>query len=148
MDAAATLLTVDSDPKYSAIAVRHLEHDRRVTFIVEDAAAFLTRMRGNQFDLIFADTWAGKFDYLEEALTMLRPGGLYIIDDMLPQPNWPDGHAPKVPRLIDVLERDPRLKVCKTAARRARAVALNAVKGPRAAICLSWSSGIIVATHR
>lgn len=126
MDASATLVTVDSEPKYSAVAVRHLEHDRRVSFIVEDAAAFLTRMRGSQFDLIFADTWSGKFDHLEDALTLLRPGGLYVIDDLLPQPNWPDGHAPKVPRLIDALERDPRLRVCK----------------------LSWSSGIIVATHR
>jgi len=59
------------------------------------------------------------------ALAMLRPGGFYIIDDLLPQPNWPDGHAPKAPRLIDTLERDPRLKVCK----------------------LSWSSGILVATR-
>lgn len=57
------------------------------------------------------------------ALALLRPGGMYVIDDLLPQPNWPDGHAPKVPKLIDALERDPRLKVCK----------------------LSWSSGIIVA---
>ena len=125
MDASATLLTVDSEAKYAAIAVRHLEHDRRVTFIVEDAAAFLVRMRGSQFDLIFADTWTGKFDHLEDALAMLPPGGLYMIDDMLPQPNWPDGHAPKVPRLIDVLERDPRFRVCK----------------------LSWSSGMILATR-
>ncbi len=125
MDSRATLLTVDSDPKYSDIAVRHLEHDRRVTFIVEDAAAFLERMKGSQFDLIFADTWSGKFDHLADALAMLRPGGLYIIDDLLPQPNWPDGHAAKVPRLIEVLERDPRLKVCR----------------------MSWSSGILVASR-
>jgi len=125
MDSRATLVTLDSDPKFSAVAVKHLEHDRRVTFIVEDAGAFLERMKGSQFDLIFADTWSGKFDHLEEALTMLRPGGIYIIDDLLPQPNWPDGHAPKLPRLIDALERDPRLKVSK----------------------LSWSSGILVATR-
>lgn len=52
-----------------------------------------------------------------------RPGGLYVIDDLLPRPNWPDGHAPKVPKLIEALERDQRLKVSK----------------------LSWSSGIVVA---
>jgi hypothetical protein len=28
-----------------------------------------------------------------------------LIDDLLPQPNWPEGHAPKVPLLIDDLER-------------------------------------------
>ena len=96
-----------------------------MTFIVEDAAAFLERMKGSQFDLIFADSWSGKFDHLEEALTILRPGGLYVIDDLLPQPNWPDGHAPKVPRLIDTLESDLRLKVSR----------------------MSWSSGILVATR-
>lgn len=125
MDGDASLLTVDSETKYCEIARRYLQHDRRVSFIVEDAAAFLGRSQGSQFDLIFADTWSGKFDHLNEALAMLRPGGLYVIDDLLPQPNWPDGHAPKVPRLIDDLERDPRLKVCK----------------------MSWSSGIIVAAN-
>ena len=35
---------------------------------------------------------------------------MYVIDDLLPQPNWPDGHAPKVPALIDDLERqEPRV---------------------------------------
>ena len=28
-----------------------------------------------------------------------------LIDDLLPQPNWPEGHAPNVPLLIDDLER-------------------------------------------
>ncbi len=125
MDAAATLITVDSEAKYVDIARRHLAYDRRVTFNVEDAATFLDKLRGRQFDLIFADTWPGKFDHLEEALALLRIGGLYVIDDLLPQPNWPDGHAPKVPRLIAELERNPRLSLCK----------------------LSWSSGIIVATR-
>jgi hypothetical protein len=31
---------------------------------------------------------------------MLKPGGLYVIDDMLPQPNWPEGHAAKAEVLI------------------------------------------------
>jgi hypothetical protein len=35
---------------------------------------------------------------------MLTPGALYIIDDMLPQPNWPEGHAEKATRLIKDLE--------------------------------------------
>jgi hypothetical protein len=36
---------------------------------------------------------------------LLRPGGFYLIDDLLPQSNWPEGHAPKVPALVDDLER-------------------------------------------
>jgi predicted O-methyltransferase YrrM len=125
MDAVATLITVDSEAKYVDIARHHLGHDRRITFNVEDAATFLDKLKGRQFDLIFADTWPGKFDHLEDALALLRIGGLYVIDDLLPPPNWPAEHAPKVPRLIAELERAPRLRLCK----------------------LSWSSGIIVATR-
>jgi hypothetical protein len=36
---------------------------------------------------------------------MLNPGGLYIIDDMLPQPNWPEGHQEKAVKLIEDLEK-------------------------------------------
>ncbi len=56
------------------------------------------------FDLIFADTWAGKYTHLDEALALLKPGGLYVIDDMLAQPTWPEDHPPKVERLIADLE--------------------------------------------
>jgi len=35
---------------------------------------------------------------------MLNKGGLYIIDDMLPQSNWPDGHQEKAVKLIEYLE--------------------------------------------
>jgi hypothetical protein len=31
---------------------------------------------------------------------MLKAGGLYIVDDMLPQSNWPDGHAAKAEKLV------------------------------------------------
>lgn len=126
MDPAATLLTVDGEAEYVEVARRHLGHDRRVTFRVGDGASFLREIRERQFDLIFADTWPGKFDQVEDALALLRPGGLYVIDDLMPQPNWPDDHAPKVVALVAKLERDRRLTVCK----------------------LCWSSGIIIAARR
>jgi len=126
MDAAATLITVDREPRFVEIARRHLGNDSRVTFHVAAGDAFLREIRGSSFDLIFADTWPGKFDHLEETLTLLRPGGIYMIDDLLPQVNWPAGHAPKVPQLISELERDPRLITCK----------------------LSWASGLLIATRR
>lgn len=31
----------------------------------------------------------------------MKIGGLYVIDDMIPQPNWPDGHAEKASALIE-----------------------------------------------
>ena len=107
MDAGATLDTVDNDAAVVAVAQRHLGADRRVTFHVIDGAAFLGQPPAGGYDLIYADAWPGKFSHLDAALAMLRPGGIYVIDDLLPQPNWPEGHAPKVPVLIDYLERRP-----------------------------------------
>ena len=103
MDAASRLETVDTDAEVVTVARRHLDADPRVTFHVMDGAEFLLRS-SDSFDLIYADAWPGKFSHLDEALSLLRPGGIYVIDDLLPQPNWPEGHAPKVPVLIESLE--------------------------------------------
>jgi len=100
MDSASTLHTVDSEERYVEVARRHLGGDRRVTFHVEDGVAFLSNFKRASFDFIFADTWPGKFDHLDEALALLKGGGLYVIDDLLPQANWPVGHGPKVEALV------------------------------------------------
>ena len=105
MDAGATLDTVDNDAAVVAIAQRHLGGDRRVTFHVADGAEFIKHASAGGYDLIYADAWPGKFSQLDDALALLKVGGIYFIDDLLPQPNWPDGHAPKVPVLIDEIER-------------------------------------------
>lgn len=105
MDASATLDTVDTDPGVVAVAQRHLGADPRITFHVMDGGQFLEQPGLDPFDLIYADAWPGKFSHLDEALALLHPGGLYVIDDLQPQPNWPEGHAPKVPALISDLER-------------------------------------------
>jgi len=105
MDATSRLDTVDTDANVVAIAKRHLASDSRVTFHVADGAEFIRQAPRGTYDLIYADAWPGKFSHLNEALALLRPGGTYVIDDLLPQPNWPEGHAPKVPALIDDIER-------------------------------------------
>ena len=105
MDSKSSLDTVDNDPSVVAVARRHLSSDVRVTFHVTDGAEFIQRAPKSHFDVIYADAWPGKFTHLEEALALLRPGGIYVIDDLLPQPNWPEDHAPKVPALIESLER-------------------------------------------
>jgi nicotinamidase-related amidase/predicted O-methyltransferase YrrM len=123
MDSDSHLTTVDNDESLLAILKKHLVHDPRLTVVCADGDEFLRSLRGQQFDFIFADTWSGKYRLLEEALELLRPSGLYVIDDMLPQPNWPDGHAEKVADLIDVLEQRKDFRVTK----------------------LSWASGVILA---
>jgi predicted O-methyltransferase YrrM len=64
----------------------------------------VSRNSNKKFDYIFADTWHGKYIMLDEVLAMLNTGGLYIIDDMLPQPNWPEGHHEKAINLVNYLE--------------------------------------------
>jgi predicted O-methyltransferase YrrM len=105
MDRQSSLDTVDTDANVVAVARRNLSADFRVTFHVADGADFVSHAPHESFDLVYADAWPGKFSHLDEALALLRPGGIYVIDDLLPQPNWPEGHAPKVPLLIGDLER-------------------------------------------
>ena len=103
----AELVTLDCDPQYTDVAREILGGDRRLTILTTDGGAWLTAYAGPPFDLIFADTWPGKYTHLEAALRLLRPGGIYLIDDMLPQPNWPEGHAAKAAALrAHLRERD------------------------------------------
>ena len=111
MDSGSTLISVDNDGSLLDIARKHLGHDTRLQLVESDAGDWLTGHEGESFDLIFADTWHGKYLMLEAALAMLKPGGIYIIDDMLPQPNWPDGHAEKATRLSEILMENVDLQV-------------------------------------
>ena len=122
MDEASTLDTVDDDARLVTVAQARLGSDRRVTFHVADGAAVLRSAAPGSFDVIYADAWPGKFTHLDEALALLRPGGVYVIDDLLPQPNWPADHAPKVPALIDDIER----------------------RGEFVTVRLAWASGVML----
>ncbi len=125
MNAECRLDTVDSDPNVVAVARKHLAGDPRVTFHVMDGADFIKQAPQRQFDLIYADAWPGKFTHLDETLSLLRVGGIYFIDDLLPQSNWPEGHAAKVPPLIDAIERRSGFVTVK----------------------LSWASGLMLAVR-
>jgi len=125
MDPNASLVTVENDERLLSIAQRHLGSDGRATFISADANVFLREAQGRTFDLIFADTWAGKYVDLELALNLLKRGGVYVIDDMNPQPTWPPGHELKVADLLSSLLNRRELQLTK----------------------LSWASGIVVATR-
>ena len=125
MDGHARLETVDVDPTVVAVAQRYLAHDPRVSFHVGDGAAFVSGAGREQFDLVFADAWPGKFTHLNEALSLLRPGGIYVIDDLLPQANWPPGHGEKVASLMASLE----------------------TREGWMAVTLSWASGIMMVTR-
>ena len=103
MDATASLVTVELDVTVQAIAREQLGADPRVTFVTGDGGEWLEAYDGEPFDLVFADTWPGKFTHLEQALELVAPGGTYLIDDLLPQPGWPEGHAASVQLLLTEL---------------------------------------------
>jgi predicted O-methyltransferase YrrM len=105
MDASARLDSVDTDARVVEVARRHLGSDPRLTLHVMDGADFIEGCTSGSWDFIYADAWPGKFTHLPEALALLRAGGIYFIDDLLPQPNWPDGHALKVAALVEALAR-------------------------------------------
>jgi predicted O-methyltransferase YrrM len=104
LDQDSTLTSIDNDAKFLAIAKDFLSGDERLTLVETDGAEWIERNKDKKFDYIFADTWHGKYLLLDEAIAMLNKGGLYIIDDMLPQQNWPEGHQEKAIKLIKDLE--------------------------------------------
>jgi predicted O-methyltransferase YrrM len=111
MDAASTLTSVDTDAEVQAVACETLGSDQRLTLVLEDGAKFLRRHTPLSFDLVFADAIPGKYESLDEALALVAPGGFYVIDDMLPQPNWPQDHAEKIPALLNRLSAHPDFHV-------------------------------------
>ena len=124
-DQSSCIETVDSTPDTVAIARRHLGMDPRVTFHVADGARFISGIRGKSYDLIFADAWPGKFSQLDETLSLLCAGGLYVADDLLPQANWPEGQGDRVPELLEALESHQDFFVVR----------------------MAWASGIVVAVR-
>lgn len=107
MSADSRLLSIDTDSGFQSIARTELSHDNRVSFQLGDAGSFLLESSEASFDMIYADAWPGKYSHLDKALALLKPGGIYVVDDMLPQPNWPDDHAPKAERLLADLQSLP-----------------------------------------
>jgi predicted O-methyltransferase YrrM len=104
MDDAAELITVELDESLQALARNELRADPRVTFVTGDGAAWLEEYQGGPFDLVFADTWPGKFTHLDRALELVAIGGTYLIDDLHPQPGWPEDHHASVESLLADLE--------------------------------------------
>jgi predicted O-methyltransferase YrrM len=126
MSEGATLVSIDNEKRFIEVAEKHLGADSRLALVCVDGGEWLLKNQAAQFDYIFADTWHGKYLMLEETIAMLEQGGFYIIDDMLPQPNWPDGHDKKAAKLIADLEQRTDLTITKQ----------------------NWASGIIIGVKK
>jgi predicted O-methyltransferase YrrM len=121
MDKGTKLVTVENNELLLDIARKALQ-DARVEFVLADGYEWIQNYAGEKFDLIFADAMPGKYELFEETIELVKQGGFYVIDDMLPQPNWPAGHSEKVERLIEELEKRNDITLTK----------------------LNWSTGIII----
>ncbi|MCB0648795.1 MAG: class I SAM-dependent methyltransferase [Saprospiraceae bacterium] len=124
MDEDSSLVSVDNDKAVLDIAQKFLGDDKRLSLELSDGEVWVNTNLSQKFDYIFADTWHGKYLMTDEVLNMLNKGGLYIVDDMIPQDNWPEGHHEKAINFVKYLEQRTDLKLTK----------------------LNWATGIIIAT--
>ena len=125
MDKNSSFTAIENNEILIGVAQKNII-DRRVTFLLADAYKWIKDYSSEKFDFIFADAMPGKYDLFDETISMLNSGGLYIIDDMLPQPNWPKGHEEKVKLFINNLETRNDLLLTK----------------------INWSTGIIIVTKK
>jgi len=125
MDNESSLITIDNDPDLIAIVNRYFKKEKRVKIICEDAYKWIGGYQGKKFDLIFADAWPGKYCKIDEILSIIKVGGFYVIDDMTPQPNWPDNHGDNVDKLITYIEERKDFSLTK----------------------MNWSTGLIIAVR-
>jgi predicted O-methyltransferase YrrM len=125
MDATSSLISVDTDSRVQSIASEELAGDARLTLLLQDGGAFIETCT-RRLDLIYADAWPGKYAHLHDALRLLNAGGIYVADDMQPQPNWPPDHDAKAADLLARFDHLAGFAVTK----------------------LSWSTGLILAVRR
>lgn len=118
----AHLVTVEADPATAATARQILGGDKRVSLVVADADTWLDTYSGPGFDLVFVDCRPGKFHRRTDLLHHLTLGGVYVGDDLLPQPTWPTDHQPRVDTFLAEIATQPGLRVT----------------------LLNWSSGLVL----
>ncbi|MFH6933850.1 O-methyltransferase [Flavobacterium sp. FlaQc-30] len=125
MNENSNLISIDNLAEYQNVAKKYFQKSN-VSFVCDDAEKWILNYNGEKFDLIFADAWPGKYAVLEETLQLLKPGGIYLIDDMLPQKNWPKNHDKNVEILIQDLEKRNDIQLTK----------------------MCWSTGLILITKK
>lgn len=126
MDTHSTLTSVDVSSPHQQVAREFLGSDSRLTLVLEDGLQFLRRQPSESFDFVFGDAIPGKYEGLEDCLKVVKPGGIYVVDDMSPIPRWPRAHVERASLLTNRLAADDRFAIAP----------------------VGWATGIIVAVRR
>ncbi|NND05033.1 MAG: SAM-dependent methyltransferase [Saprospiraceae bacterium] len=122
MDWHAEITSIDNDTEVIGIADEYLGSNSRANIICTNGGLWIQENKHRKFDLIFADTWPGKYEHLQESLHMVQDGGFYVIDDMHPHSLWTETHAEKALKLVGYLDARDDFQLTK----------------------MEWASGIIV----
>jgi len=121
LPADGVLLTLEIDPVHARVAADSLEQagvGDRVEVLVGPAVETLDRLIGEgtePFDLVFIDADKQNIArYVEQSLTLSRPGTLVIVDNVVRaggvvDPAHPDDRVQGVRRMVDLLTGHPRL---------------------------------------
>jgi len=125
MDKNSSLITIENNELLTNIAKKHINNNS-VEFLLTNAYEWIRNYKGENFDFIFADAIPGKYDLFDETICILKSSGFYIIDDMLPQPNWPAGHNERVNGLIKNIDERNDLVITK----------------------MNWSTGIMIVVKK
>ena len=126
LDRKSKLISIDNDLFLINTVMAFFKNDPRIQLICKEAGTWLKNYSGGLFDLVFADSWPGKYSEIDHVLSLIKVGGFYVIDDMIPQQNWPEGHHGNVKKLITQLEARKDFTITK----------------------MEWSTGIILMTKR
>jgi predicted O-methyltransferase YrrM len=126
MNDGARLISLDRNPQTTALARQIVGDDPRLELVVGDIGEWLTAYDGPQFDLVFVDTWRGKYLERGQLLDLIAPGGLYIGDDLLPQPTWAPEQPGHVETFLGEIGRNDGLAVT----------------------VMNWASGLVVAAKQ
>ena len=124
LDKDSKIISIDNDSTLITIVKSFFGDDPRIKLVCEDGSKWISNYQGVGFDLVFADAWPGKFSDLDQLLVHIKIGGFYVIDDIYPQSNWPEGHQEKVEKLIHFLESKQDFSMTK----------------------IDWSTGVIIMT--
>ena len=104
LGAKGVVVSFEKEAQYLKLAASFFWEDLRLQLVYQNAHLWVNENKKARFDLIFADTWTGKFTELETVLDMVKPGGFYVLDDFNQQTDWPRDHQDKVILLMEKLK--------------------------------------------